>query len=366
MEYLVGSTPTLLMAVLLLVLVASLPALPALEGRVARLRVVVCLAAVLGGAFGFALFVRHGRVLPNAFPSKVVRYAAEELRRAKARNVIVIEGASYALSAVDTELVEAELSSLGYEAHAVRIAAAAANHFERHQMQRDVLTRLPGPRDAKQHWVYLAEVQSGYDRQPLAQFVDNQDTERTYHYTNFENGWYALQALGGEASEAPPKAWRWPLLRHTLINGFNAGALRRLVPEDTIDLSTGRVTNRLKSRRFKFQGMKRVLKAKPAPAGAIPDWLFAVREPRAHELWRGYMDELVYFGVPSTTPEQMSHIRGFCRLTKAKCIEPDAELLEALDDKGLWRNAGHVSFKGAKVYSLWLARALAKSGALER
>ena len=80
--------------------------------------------------------------------------------------------------------------------------------------------------------------------------------------------------------------------------------------------------------------------------------------------WQGYLDELVYFGVPSTAEEQMSHISGFCAATQAKCIAPDAELLGELDNKAYWRNAGHVSFRGAKIYSRWLARALAKSGAL--
>jgi hypothetical protein len=368
MHHLVGSTPTLLLAALLLVVVASLPALPALTGRLARLPVVVCLVAIAGGATGFWVVLRYSRVLPEQFPYKVVRYAAAELQRAKAPNVVVIEGASYALSAVDTELLEAELATLGYEVHAVRIASAAANHFERHQMQRCTLDRLEGARDPRQHWVFLAEIQLGYDTQPLAQFVDNQDTARTYHYTTLENGWYAVQALKGVGVEEPKDEWRWPLLRHVLINGFNAGVLTRLLPEDAIELSTGAVNNRLPNSKFKFRGLTRVLDgaSHPVPKDSLPSWLFDVREPRTRRLWQGYLDELVYFGVPSTAPEQMSHISGFCAATQVKCIAPDQELLSALDDKTYWRNAGHVSFRGAKIYSLWLARALAKSGALKK
>jgi len=367
MHHLVGSTPTLLMAALLLVVVASLPALPALAGRVARLRVLVCLAAILAGASGLWTLVRYGRVLPE-YPYNFVKYAATELQHVQAPNVVVIEGASYTLSAVDTELLEAELSRLGYGVSAVRIASAGANHFERHQMQRCTLDRLQGKPDPNQRWLLLAEIQAGYDTQPLAQFAHNQDTPRTYHYATLENGWYAMQALGGPGVEEPKEEWRWLLFRHALINSFNAGVLLRLAPEDAIEPSTGAVDGRLPIGKFKFGGLSRVLEGAqhPVPKASLPSWLFDVREPRLRRLWRGHLDELVYFGVPSTAPEQMSYISGFCSATGAKCIAPDAELLGALDDKAYWRNAGHVTFQGAKIYSSWLARALARSGALKK
>jgi hypothetical protein len=368
MHYLVGSTPTLLMAALLLVVVGSLPALPAITGHLARLRVVVCVGAILAGALGFWLMIRHGSVLPDERPYRVVSQAAGELRKVTAANVVVIDGASYTLNAVKTELLEAELARLGYQVRAVRMAVGAANHFERYQMQESAINRLNGPADPKQNWVYMTEIQIGYDTQPLAQFAPNQDTARTYHYTTFENGWYALRALRSPGVEEPKPDWRWPLFRHTLINTFNVGALQRLTPKDAIEPGATRDTSRTRKSRFKFRGMERVRKAakKPVPTAAIPSWLFDVREPRSRRLWHDYLDEFVYFGVPSTVPEQMQFISGFCQATPVKCIVPDAELLDALDDETCWSNPGHVSGIGATTYSPWLARALAASGALKK
>ncbi len=366
MDRLLGSTPSLFVAALLLVIVASVPSLSGLRGRVA---VSLCAVTVLAAVALIWQGVDRSRVLIDAFPSKVVRYAARALSTSNAPNVILIEGASYVLNGVDSSTVADELQTLGYSVDVVRLAAGAANHFERYRMQQGIVQRLQRGPQAGQRWIYLAEVQAGYDRLPLAQFDDNQDTDRTYHYLTLNNSWNAVRAIASPGVGEPLKgAWRWAVFRHTLINSFNAGVATRLAPEDELDLSGGNVSAR-RSARFRFGGMGPVIAAQESPPVLTPQysWMTEIREPRLRHLWRSYLNDFAYFGLPTTQLEQFEYVRDFCKATKRKCIAPtDVSLLQALDSPKQWVNASHLSLKGAKIYSRWLARELARTGLLRQ
>jgi hypothetical protein len=370
MQHLLGSTPTLLVAALLLVVVTSLPSLPALAGARARWRVPCLVGVGLAAIFLVGLGLRHSPALPDMLVYRVVRYAAAELEQATEPNVIVIDGGSYVLNGVDTELLEMALKEHGYRVRAIRIATGAANHFERYDMQRRALSRAKREPEPNQRWVYMTEVQKGYDAQPLAQFERNQDTFRTYTYLSPDNAWFAAKAMSLPDSEVPFEgAWRWPLFRHALVNASSAGALQRLVPEETIGFHTGVVSDPPRRARFKFRGMSKVLKAarQKRPRAVVPSWLAKVREPRSLRLWRPRLDELVYFGIPTTEPEQLEYVRAFCRSTRRRCLAPtDKALLEALDKRSAWRNATHLSRAGATVYTRWLAAGLAETGVLQK
>ena len=45
---------------------------------------------------------------------------------------------------------------------------------------------------------------------------------------------------------------------------------------------------------------------------------------------------------------------------------PDPELIKQLDEKPIWRDAGHLTSRGAVPYSEWLAGRLAESGVLKK
>jgi hypothetical protein len=358
-QYLLGPIATLIVAALLLVLVGALPALPALSrgSWKARLAVLVPALAFGLGATGIWLAFEYGGVMANSYLSCTVKYAAEELNGATEPIVLVIDGGSYVLNGVDTPYLTDEFKKQGFDVRAVRLAAGAANHFERYRMAQQAIERLRSKKPG-QRWIYLAEVQQGYDSQPLAQFAKNQDSARSFHYMTLRNAWASVRALRSPGSQAP-EAWRWQLFRHTLINSVSVGALSRFVPEAEIEPGSGRVTPRRGSR-FRFEGMSSQLSSlqQPAVAGMLP-WLRDVREARSRRLWRPYASELVYFGVPSTTVEQLTYVRQFCGATPRKCISPaDPDLLNALDSVGFWRDNGHLSKKGADVYSRWLARQL--------
>jgi hypothetical protein len=365
MHRLLGSNPTLVVAALLLVAVASLPSVVGSRGRIAVLTYV---SAVIAGAVLVWHVVNGPGVLPDTFPSKVLKYASKELNVVKETNVLVIEGGSYVLNGIDSTTIANELQSLGYSVDVVRLAVSAANHFERYRMQQQLVQRL-NPKRAGQHWVYLAEVQADYDRLPLAQFENNQDAVRPYHYLTPSNSWHLVRALASPGIGEPLEgAWRWPLFRHTLVNSFSVGAAERLVPEDEIELAGGNVSRR-RAGRLRFRGLGRLIATSKKPQGdGIPyPWIADIRQRRLRRLWRPYLDAFGYFGLPSTNLAQLEYVRDFCGGTKLPCIAPtDKELLEQLDHKGKWRDAGHLSLQGAKIYSRWLAHEIAQLGLLKK
>lgn len=359
MEHLLGPTATLLVAALLLVIVGALPALPALPpgSLKARLALLVPIVAFGLGAAGVWRAFERSAVLAEGFPSQIVKYAVDELNAATEPTVLVIDGGSYVLNGVDTELVSDELQKLGFPVRVVRLAAGAANHFERYRMAQNVIQRLSSKRPG-QRWIYLTEVHLNYDGAPIAQFMENMDASRAYHYSTLPNAWAAARALRSPGVIVPDQ-WRWTLFRHALINTFSVGAGSRYIPEAEVAMGGGRVSPHRKSK-FKFRGLSNQIASlsKPTAAVMLP-WLKDVRERRSSRLWRPYTAEIVYFGLPATTIEQLSYVREFCAATERKCISPaDPELLSALDDAALWRDRGHLMKRGSVIYSRWLARQL--------
>jgi hypothetical protein len=366
-QHFLGTTPSVLLGALLLVLVASLPA-PALAAPRSWLRVLVCCGSLcLMSALVWQAFDR-GHVLVDAFPSSVLRYAAAELRGAQEPNVVVIEGGSYVLNGVDANIVQSELGRLGYRARVVRVAVGGANHFERYRLQEGIVQRLGGLANARQRWIYLAEVQAGYDRIPLNQFDQNQDSDRLYHYTTVDNSWNAWRAARSTGVDSPMHGhYRWALLRHTLVNAFSAGATSRYAPESSIELGGGNVSD-ARPKPLEFRGLDaqvRLAKRTDAEPRMLP-WLREVREPRIRRLWRGYLTDFVYFGLPTTSGVQLEYVRSFCAATRLPCITPDAGVIGDLNDRKHWRDHAHLRKSGAEIYSRWLAQQLANRGVLRK
>lgn len=371
MEHLLGPTRALVLAALLLVIVGSLPAVSAPTKLKPQWLALTYVLTLLSGATLIWYGFDRGAVLPPTYMSSVERYAVRELAGAKEPNVVVIDGGSYVLNGVDVGVVKSELEVLGYAARVVRLAAGAANHFERYRMQQGIVQRLPRKPNADQRWFYLAEVQAGYDQMPLAQLDNNLDTWRAIQYCSPANSWQAARALATPGVTAPfGGAWRWPLLRQTLLNAFSAGALERYVPEADVELSSGVVSPRPPSK-FRFRGLRSLLRATaaasdPASVTVLP-WLRDIRDRRSKRLWQPFGTELIYFGVPSTSVDQLEYVRGFCQAIGSKCISPaDQALLSQLDDARLWRDPSHMTTPGAEIYSRWLARQLAALGVLRK
>jgi hypothetical protein len=358
--------PLAIAAALLMLLVASLPA--PREGRLGA-GLLVLLLTVLGGAALIKEVLARTSYVSTSPTSEVLKYALGELAAASEPNVLLVDGGSYVQRGLDAKLLEHELAQLGYRTRVVRLSLTGANHFERLQLYEDLTARLPHRVNHGQRWVFMIEVQQGYDVQPLAQFEGNQDTSRAYHYLTPRNAWFALAAHHGGGSTLPLD-WRghWAVGRHAMINAFNVGLVERLTTLDEVTPARPKISNQ-RGRRFDFEGMSAwVAEAgRTAQASSLPPWLLPVRDRRLRAVWTPYIDEWVYFALPSTAVEQLEHARSFCLQTESPCIAPDdVALLRGLDDKQFWFDAGHLSAKGARVYTHWLAEQLAKRGVLEK
>jgi hypothetical protein len=358
-----GSVETLVIASLVLAFAASLPAVAT---PLVRSGVAAYIAALLAGAALVSIILARRPYVAPGNVSPVTKYAVAELTEPTEKNVLVIDGASYVLNGVDAQIVQDELRKLGYSARAVKLAFGGANHFERIRLHEDVTSRIPpGPR-AGQRWVFLAEVMLGYDQEPLNQFFENTDSVRAFHYLNLRNAWDASRALRSEhITPIQDEDWQWRVARHAMVNAFNAGVISRMVPEEELEPVTGLASKGRKRFKYDFKALLREAR-KPGPPIPVPPWVFEIREPRERAIWDTFGIEWVYFGVPSTRPEQLRYIRNFCGVAKAPCLHPDEGLIRELEASTNWRNAGHLNRNGAIIYSRWLAGEIARLGVLAK
>lgn len=358
-----GTVETLVAASLLLAFAASLPAVAT---PVVRSGAAAYLAALVAGAFVVSLLVSRQPWMTPGKVAPVAKYAIKELDQPEEKNVLILDGASYVLNGVDVLIVADELKQLGYSARAVKLAFGGANHFERFRLYEDIAKRVPRPTHEGQRWVFLAEVMSGYDQEPLNQFFENPDSARAYYYLSPGNAWDASRAMQSEHLLPPRFDNRyWTVARHAMVNAFNAGVLTRVVEEEDIEPVTGLASKGAK--RFKYDSDALLKEAQnPGPAIPIPPWMFEIREPRERAIWGPFGANFVYYGVPSTRPEQLRYIRSFCAATKEPCLRPDEALIKELEAATNWRNAGHLNRNGATIYSRWLAREVVRLGVLAK
>jgi len=298
-----------------------------------------------------------------------MKYGLEQTRAARETNVLFIDGGSFAQRGIDARLLAIELERYGYSVRPVQLALGATNHFERYQLYEDLLARLGTAPHPGQRWILMAETNFLYDNQPLAQFAGNQDTIRALHYLTPANALAALAAQQDPSLQPPSEGpWRWNLLRHVLINAFNVGVTDRLIALDELGSARGSVPGGRRRLRGPLSMKAQLREIKnPTPDPKPARWLRRQRERRLLRLWGDRLDELVYFGVPSTLAPQLKHARGFCRATRHKCISPDdASLLSSLDAKGYWVDKDHLNRKGARAYTVWLAARLVELQVLSK
>jgi len=354
----------------LLVVVAALP-------TVSRARLPGMLALMVGwvliAVIAIRLWASRAEYSPNTEPSRVVSYGVTKLRNAlqkRTPNLLVIEGGSYAARGIDPDVLSRQLRELGYRTDVVQLALGAANHFERHTMFSDLLRRKELSGLAKHsNLVFLAEAQVDYDAKPLAQLQENSDTHRAYHYLTPINGWLALWSLWQGGGHLGTLSYpKWTVFRHTLVNAFNVGLSDSLVPWKKIKPRSGYVKGGREAG-YEFRGLSKVRQAATGPLPRQDDrpWVFDVRERRLQQLFGNRIDHWVYFGVPATVSRQTQWLRSFCSTTQRPCIAAnDPKLLENLDSAKMWHNRGHLSSKGASLYSIWLAERLAEMGVLRK
>lgn len=303
----------------------------------------------------------------------IVKSQIGKLRQEQAshipKNLIIIEGSSQTALGVDYDAVEKQLRDAGYDVAVIQLSGAGGNHLERYtllsrmaeEMQREGLSTSPNTR-------LMLEVAPEYDENPVIFFLANKDTLRGYHYSTLSNLWFAHRSLQ-IARGNPNYAALGAILRGALMSMFDIGLLPQMRRFDDLEPAPpfGPASRPAPNFHFRpFAADKYV--RKPAPP-IDPKWIrFArYRAERIRTLYGGEAARVGYFSVPTVGyDKQMRYAHSFCHWKGAGvCIDAtDPSLYGALDSADDFYNRGHLSAKGAEIYSRYFAQQLIAQGAV--
>ncbi|WP_306250418.1 hypothetical protein [Parvularcula sp. IMCC14364] len=309
--------------------------------------------------------------------------------------LIVVDGGSMAARGLDGEMVSKELTSKGVENTLIQLTFMGANHTERNFLNEYLLENLP--RDHRKNIinsqiVFLLEVYSGYDLNPLAKAHENVKAQRVLDYLSPERARQAYKSItenqdGMSRAVAPftPEKIRrnreidadvkWAtglrkmeifLFETGLSNFLRIGILSR---RDTMSATRGVYGYRpIKAQReFDFVPTESVLDyfSQQAPeADFARNRLIEERTPRFVRAWGDDNSaRVIYFSTPTISADEVIHLNGVCSMVRARnCLTyDDPSLLASLNDKKYWRDTIHLTSEGAPVFSAWFADELADS-----
>jgi hypothetical protein len=146
--------------------------------------------------------------LPKSYPDSpapgLVLQAAQKLDRESLTGiqyVIIVEGSSVTWNGLDGERVQRVLGQHGIPALVIQLSFAGANHAERYEYLKEFVAALrPDQLDALRRTkvILCREVELGYDKNPLNNFLRNGSTGRSLRYLDPPNlpmifSWLALK-----------------------------------------------------------------------------------------------------------------------------------------------------------------------------
>jgi hypothetical protein len=323
-----------------------------------------------------ALAADQRRQVADTPTSRLIKHNLAVLRAHLAdpslRTLLIVDGGSYPTRGLNGERFGAVLSQrLGRRVGLVQMSQGSANHFERYDAFRRLLAELDaGERERlrRKDLHLLLEVQRGYDASPMAQFQKMAYSDRAYAYLGPGNAWAAMRSLsqvgaGRARANAGPRTR--DLVAHALVNGFLLDAVgRRQRVENLPRDMPGYLPIRAARPDFAFPGLQGVrdrLDQDREPS--MMAWVDSIRVPRLQALFGDLVDHTAFYAVPTTYPDYATYARAFCRKHAGSvCVHyADPRLLQRLDAAAMWADKGHLSQRGAFVYSTWLAGRLASA-----
>src|SRR6201987_2991516 len=170
--------------------------------------------------------------LPKSYPDSpapgLVLQAAQKLDRESLTGiqyVIIVEGSSVTWNGFDGECVQRVLVQQGIPSLVIQLSFAGANHAERYEYLKEFMEALrPDQLDAlrRAEVVLCREVELGYDKNPVDNFLRNGSTGRSFRYLFPPNvpiifSWLAVKYR--------PLTW---LREHTLLTNLTGCVLFNL------------------------------------------------------------------------------------------------------------------------------------------
>ncbi len=288
---------------------------------------------------------------------------------ARNKNLIIIDGGSWAARGIDGDYLQSILKSEGYEVTLVQLTLPGANHFERYNLHNQFLNHaleLDANYLREANVVLLRELHRGYDKHPLAQFPQNTLANRNVAYLSPSNtvaairAWVMRMGEGMEEKDELTGALLRDVLVASLINFFQIGRLENLEPLSEIPSLPSYHPH--EKARDEYRGMDWIINEYKRSRDETERheqyaWIKNIKEKRLESLYQGIVDEDLLFTPPAIHAASMHYAQDYSTENpEVSIILPNLELYEKLDGQRFWADIQHLMEDGAKVYTEWLAQ----------
>jgi hypothetical protein len=309
--------------------------------------------------------------LPKSYPDSpvpgLVLQATQKLDKkalAGIKYVIVVEGSSLTWNGFDGERVQHVLVQHGIPALVIQLSAAGANHAERYEFLKEFVEALrPDQLDALRRvkLVLCHEIELGYDRNPVNNFLRNGTTGRSLRYLTPANfpivfSWLALKYR--------PLDW---VREHTvltelvgcgLFNLFHVGYVPRMEELPPPANSKPYVPNVTQSPGFAPDGSLASVEDSVLDQRLISTFKQTLawqkkRDSDFRQLFAGLRPVECYFGFPTWSKPNADY-NAWKRLQVSHALFFDGQgtpLMEQLNSLALWYDQLHLQQPGAEIYS---------------
>jgi hypothetical protein len=309
--------------------------------------------------------------LPKSYPDSpapgLVLQAVQKLDKqalAEIQYVVVVEGSSLTTNGFDGERVQNVLAQNGIPSLVVQLSAAGANHAERYEYLKEFVEALrPDQLEAlgRTKLILCREVELGYDKNPLNNFLRNGTTGRSLRYLHPANlpmifSWLALKYR--------PLEW---IREHTvltelvgcgLFNLFHVGYVPRMQDLPQPVKAEPYLPNVTQSAGFAPKGSLESVQ------DSVPDKkltsTFAEnvawqrkRDNDFRQVFRGLRTSECYFAFPSWSKQNAAY-NVWKQLHPGRGLFFDGDgtsLLEELNSPSFWYDQLHLQQPGAEIYS---------------
>lgn len=309
--------------------------------------------------------------LPKSYPDSpapgLVLRAVQKLdgeALAGLRYVVVVEGSSLTMNGFDGERVQQVLEHHGIPALVIQLSFAGANHAERYEYLKEFVEALRPDQFDALHRVKLVlcrEVELGYDKNPLDNFLRNGSTGRSLRYLDPPNvpmifSWLALKYR--------PITW---FREHTLLtnlagcglfNLFHVGYLARMEDLTAPARTEPFIPNVTQSPGFVPHGSLDSVQDSTLDKRLASTFVENLawqrkRDRDFRDVFRGLVKSEYFFAFPSwSKPNADYNVWKRHQPGNERFFDGDGtRLVDELNSPSLWYDQIHLQQPGAELYS---------------
>lgn len=278
--------------------------------------------------------------------------------------LFLVEGSSLTANGFDGNRVQTVLTQHGIPALVLQLSSPGANHVERYQYLKEFMEALHPEQLTALHRMKIVlcrEVELGYDRNPLNNFLRNGSTGRSMRYLGPSNfpvlfSWLALKF--GPADWFKKHSLLTNVVGCELFNLFHVGYVPRMQDLPPVAKAEPFIPNLTQSPTFRASG------SLDAVADAVLDKQLIAkfsqnlpwqrkRDRDFRDLFRGMTTAECYFAFPSWSKWDAAY-NLWKRHQPGQSLFFDGTgtpLIQELNTPTLWYDQLHLQLPGAELYS---------------